>query len=181
MNLLRKEHSLSLLILLVLFIEIEAKPSKPAKLKLKRENNKSTTKDVTGDIEVFFSFSFPKNRWCNKLDRTLRFKSVAHRHITKAVDSLEEDKSISAEEKKFHIGRFRILEKELNETQDQVEDAINWLNDVLKGDYKDVINMKITSQKRLEGLRDATVKEEQEYSAILKAEVRCLQSEMMCE
>ena len=61
--------------------------------------------------------------------------------------------------------------RELNETEALIIQSLVWLESVLKGDYHDVINLKESSKLRLDALRDATLKEEQEYNAILKAEV----------
>ena len=61
--------------------------------------------------------------------------------------------------------------RELNETEALIIQSLVWLDSVLKGDYHDLINLKESSKLRLDALRDATLKEEQEYNAILKAEV----------
>ncbi len=40
----------------------------------------------------------------------------------------------------------------------------------MKGNYKDILNMKESSHQRLEALREATIREELEYNDILAAE-----------
>lgn len=144
---------------------------KAEKLMKSKLKEKKDVKEAAKQKERFISFVRPKAQWCNRIDRTVRMKKMAHTHIAKAVKSLMLDHNITVDEKKFHISRFKVLEKELNETQEQIVETLNWLNDVLLGDYKDIINMRVSSKKRLEALRDAAVKEEQEYNAIALAEV----------
>ena len=130
------------------------------------EKSKADAKKVS-----FISFERPKQEWSTKIEKIFKLKSIAHRHMVRAVTSIKNDKNISKEEGTFHIDRFINFEKELNETEGQIVQSLTWLNNVLKGDYKDVINMRLSSKKRLDALRDATMKEEQEYNAILKDEV----------
>ena len=64
-----------------------------------------------------------------------------------------------------------LLLKELNETETQLIDSFKWMEDVMKGDYSDFASLKKSSERRLEFLRDATLKEEQEVNMLMKAEV----------
>ena len=81
---------------------------------------------------------------------------------------------MSTSEKDYHVARFHVMQQELNETEDMVVSSFRWLEETLNDDYKDIINMKDGAKKRLEKLRDATLKEEQEYNTLLKAEVRMI-------
>ena len=67
---------------------------------------------------------------------------------------------------------FRVFMKELNETEIMVAQSLLWMDVVLRGDYKDMFNMKESSRLRLEALRNATLDEQQEYNAVVEAEVK---------
>ena len=67
---------------------------------------------------------------------------------------------------------FRVFMKELNETEIMVAQSLLWMDVVLRGDYKDMFNMKESSRLRLEALRNATLNEQQEYNAVVEAEVK---------
>ena len=64
--------------------------------------------------------------------------------------------------------------QELNETENGVLQSLEWLDGVLKGDYKNIVNLKEKSKARLQALRDAALLEEQEYSIIEQAQVNVL-------
>ena len=59
----------------------------------------------------------------------------------------------------------------MNETESGVLQSLDWLDAVLKGDYKDLMKLQERSKSRLQALRDAALLEEQEYSIILQAQV----------
>ncbi|XP_066872470.1 transmembrane and coiled-coil domain-containing protein 3 isoform X3 [Kogia breviceps] len=61
-------------------------------------------------------------------------------------------------------------QKELNESENSVFQAIHGLQRALQGDYRDVVNVKESSRQRLEALRKAAIKEETEYVELLAAE-----------
>lgn len=107
---------------------------------------------------------------CRKLSGLLRQKSVAVSKLRAAIRAVEQDAGLSAEEKLFQVHTFEIFQKELNESEKSVFQAIHGLQRALQGDYKDVVSMKESSRKRLEALREAAIKEETEYVELLAAE-----------
>ncbi|XP_004631213.1 transmembrane and coiled-coil domain-containing protein 3 isoform X1 [Octodon degus] len=107
---------------------------------------------------------------CRKLTGLLRQKSVVLNKLKSAIRAVERDAGLSAEEKLFQVHTFEIFQKELNESENSVFQAIYGLQRALQGDYKDVVNMKESSKQRLEALREAAIKEETEYVELLAAE-----------
>ncbi|XP_073419625.1 transmembrane and coiled-coil domain-containing protein 3 [Dendrobates tinctorius] len=115
-----------------------------------------------------------KKEWllnnCRKLSGLLHQKNVVLNKLKNAIKSVEKDQGLSAEEKLFQVHTFEIFQKELNESENSVFQAVNGLRRALQGDYKDVVNMKESSRQRLEALREAAIKEEKEYVELLAAE-----------
>uniref|UniRef100_A0A452GLE6 Cation/H+ exchanger transmembrane domain-containing protein n=1 Tax=Gopherus agassizii TaxID=38772 RepID=A0A452GLE6_9SAUR len=107
---------------------------------------------------------------CRKLSGLLRQKNVVLNKLKNAIKSVEKDLGLSDEEKLFQVHTFEIFQKELNESENSVFQAIHGLQRALQGDYKDVVNMKESSRQRLEALREAAIKEETEYVELLAAE-----------
>ncbi|XP_028904319.1 transmembrane and coiled-coil domain-containing protein 3 isoform X2 [Ornithorhynchus anatinus] len=107
---------------------------------------------------------------CRKLSGLLRQKNVVLNKLKNAMRAVEKDFGLSAEEKLFQVHTFEIFQKELNESENSVFQAIHGLQRALQGDYKDVVNMKESSRQRLEALREAAIKEETEYVQLLAAE-----------
>ncbi|XP_008066974.1 transmembrane and coiled-coil domain-containing protein 3 [Carlito syrichta] len=107
---------------------------------------------------------------CRRLSGLLRQKSVVLNKLKSAIRAVERDASLSDEEKLFQVHTFEIFQKELNESENSVFQAIHGLQRALQGDYRDVVNMKESSRQRLEALREAAIKEETEYVELLAAE-----------
>uniref|UniRef100_A0A8C9FHK6 Transmembrane and coiled-coil domains 3 n=1 Tax=Pavo cristatus TaxID=9049 RepID=A0A8C9FHK6_PAVCR len=107
---------------------------------------------------------------CRKLSGLLRQKNVVLNKLKSAIRAVEKDAGLSDEEKLFQVHTFEIFQKELNESENSVFQAIHGLQRALQGDYKDVVNMKESSRQRLEALREAAIKEEMEYVELLAAE-----------
>ncbi|NWY52025.1 TMCO3 protein, partial [Chionis minor] len=107
---------------------------------------------------------------CRKLSGLLRQKNVVLNKLKNAIRAVEKDTGLSDEEKLFQVHTFEIFQKELNESENSVFQAIHGLQRALQGDYKDVVNMKESSRQRLEALREAAIKEEMEYVELLAAE-----------
>ncbi|XP_016068366.1 PREDICTED: transmembrane and coiled-coil domain-containing protein 3 isoform X1 [Miniopterus natalensis] len=107
---------------------------------------------------------------CRKLSGLLRQKNVVLNKLKNAIKAVEKDSGLSDEEKLFQVHTFEIFQKELNESENSVFQAIYGLQRALQGDYKDVVNMKESSRQRLEALREAAIKEETEYVELLAAE-----------
>lgn len=51
-----------------------------------------------------------------------------------------------------------MFQKELNESEHLVFQAVHGLQRALQGDYRDVVNVKESSRQRLEALREAAIK-----------------------
>lgn len=115
-----------------------------------------------------------KKEWllnnCRKLSGLLHQKNVVLNKLKNAIKAVEKDQALSPAEKLFQVHTFEIFQKELNESENSVFQAVNGLRRALQGDYKDVVNMKESSRQRLEALREAAIKEEQEYVELLAAE-----------
>ncbi|KAM4700460.1 transmembrane and coiled-coil domain-containing protein 3 isoform 1-T2 [Discoglossus pictus] len=115
-----------------------------------------------------------KKEWllnnCRKLSGLLHQKNVVLNKLKNAIKAVEKDRGLSPEEKLFQVHTFEIFQKELNESENSVFQAVHGLRRALQGDYKDVVNMKESSRQRLEALRDAAIKEEKEYVELLAAE-----------
>lgn len=95
---------------------------------------------------------------CRKLSGLLRQKTVVLNKLKSAIRAVEKDSSLSDEEKLFQVHTFEIFQKELNESENSVFQAIHGLQRALQGDYRDVVNMKESSRQRLEALREAAIK-----------------------
>ncbi|XP_047611622.1 transmembrane and coiled-coil domain-containing protein 3 [Phacochoerus africanus] len=107
---------------------------------------------------------------CRKLSGLLRQKAVVLNKLRNAIRAVERDTGLSDEERLFQVHTFEIFQKELNESENSVFQAIHGLQRALQGDYRDVVNMKESSRQRLEALREAAIKEEAEYVELLAAE-----------
>lgn len=103
-----------------------------------------------------------KKEWllnnCRKLSGLLHQKNVVLNKLKNAIKAVEKDQALSPAEKLFQVHTFEIFQKELNESENSVFQAVNGLRRALQGDYKDVVNMKESSRQRLEALREAAIK-----------------------
>ncbi|KAG7467032.1 hypothetical protein MATL_G00148920 [Megalops atlanticus] len=107
---------------------------------------------------------------CRRLSGLLKQKQAAVRKLGAAMAAVERDRSLSDPEKLFQVHTLEIFQKELNESEKSVFQAVLGLQRALQGDYRDVVNMKESSRQRLEALREAAIKEEQEYVELIAAE-----------
>ncbi|XP_039600586.1 transmembrane and coiled-coil domain-containing protein 3 [Polypterus senegalus] len=107
---------------------------------------------------------------CRKMAALLHQKSVVLNKLKGAIKAVEKNPDLSDAEKLFQVHTFEIFQKELNESENSVFQAIHGLQRALQGDYKDVVNMKESSRQRLEALREAALKEEKEFLELLAAE-----------
>ncbi|XP_043995892.1 transmembrane and coiled-coil domain-containing protein 3 [Gambusia affinis] len=114
------------------------------------------------------------HRWvtnnCKRLVGLLQQKNVAINKLAAAAAAVGKDQSLSEPEKHFQVHTLEVFQKELNESEHLVFQALHGLQRVLQGDYRDVVNMKESSRQRLEALREAAIKEEQEYMELVAAE-----------
>lgn len=58
----------------------------------------------------------------------------------------------------IQVHTLEVFQKELNESEHLVFQAVHSLQRALQGDYRDVVNMKESSRQRLEALREAAIK-----------------------
>ncbi|XP_055010542.1 transmembrane and coiled-coil domain-containing protein 3 isoform X2 [Boleophthalmus pectinirostris] len=107
---------------------------------------------------------------CKRLVGLLHQKSVAVKKLSAAAKAVERDQTLSEDERHFRVHTLEVFQKELNESEHLVFQAVHSLQRALQGDYKDVVNMKESSRQRLEALREAAIKEEQEYVELVAAE-----------
>uniref|UniRef100_S4RL38 Uncharacterized protein n=1 Tax=Petromyzon marinus TaxID=7757 RepID=S4RL38_PETMA len=109
---------------------------------------------------------------CGRLATLLKHKAQVIRKLNSAIGVVEKDGRISPEEKLFQVHTLEIFQRELNDSESSVFQAIAGLQRALQGDFRDLLNMKESSRQRLEALRQAAIKEEQEYVELVAAERR---------
>ncbi|XP_026233857.1 transmembrane and coiled-coil domain-containing protein 3 [Anabas testudineus] len=107
---------------------------------------------------------------CKRLVGLLHQKSVVVRKLAAAANAVGRDRALSEPERHFQVHTLEVFQKELNESEHLVFQAVHSLQRALQGDYRDVVNMKDSSRQRLEALREAAIKEEQEYVELVAAE-----------
>uniref|UniRef100_A0A8C6TRS8 Transmembrane and coiled-coil domains 3 n=1 Tax=Neogobius melanostomus TaxID=47308 RepID=A0A8C6TRS8_9GOBI len=107
---------------------------------------------------------------CKRLVGLFHQKSVAVKKLSAAAKAVERDQTLTEDERHFRVHTLEVFQKELNESEHLVYQAVHSLQRALQGDYKDVVNMKESSRQRLEALREAAIKEEQEYVELVAAE-----------
>ncbi|CAL8350731.1 unnamed protein product [Merluccius merluccius] len=116
----------------------------------------------------------PSNTWlvnsCKRLAGLLRQKKMVVGKLSAAADAVGRDQTLSDPERLFQVHTLEVFQKELNESESLVFQAVVSLHRALQGDYRDVVNMKDSSRLRLEALREAAIKEEQEYVELVAAE-----------
>ncbi|XP_063068378.1 transmembrane and coiled-coil domain-containing protein 3 isoform X1 [Engraulis encrasicolus] len=113
-------------------------------------------------------------RWvrenCQMLAALLRQKSAAIRKLSQAAVAAQRDSSLSESERLYQVHILEVFQRELNESERSLFQAALGLQQVLHGDFRDVVSMKHSSRQRLEALREAAIKEEKEYLDLLAAE-----------
>lgn len=95
---------------------------------------------------------------CRRLSGLLRQKAAVLNKLEDAIRAVERDASLSDQEKMFQVHTLEIFQKELNESENSVFQAVHGLQRALQGDYRDVANMRESSRQRLEALREAAIK-----------------------
>uniref|UniRef100_A0AAQ4P4L6 Transmembrane and coiled-coil domains 3 n=1 Tax=Gasterosteus aculeatus aculeatus TaxID=481459 RepID=A0AAQ4P4L6_GASAC len=126
-------------------------------------------------IELYRSKGAPHGHtWvtgnCKRLVGLLRQNNVVVRKLAAAADAVRRDQTLSEAERLFQVHTLEVFQKEMNESEHLVFQAVHGLQRALQGDYRDVVNMKESSRQRLEALREAAIKEEQEYVELVAAE-----------
>ncbi|XP_050965562.1 transmembrane and coiled-coil domain-containing protein 3 isoform X4 [Labeo rohita] len=107
---------------------------------------------------------------CRRLSNLLRQKQSAVRKLSAAGAAVVRDKALAPPEKLFRVHTLEVFQRELNESERSLFEAVEGLQRVLKGNLRDVVSMKDSSRQRLQALREAAIKEEQEYMELVAAE-----------
>lgn len=102
------------------------------------------------------------HRWvaenCRRLSSLLRQKNAAVKKLEVAAAAAAHDQTLSDAERLFQVHTLEVFQKELNESERSLFEAVLGLQRVLKGDFGDVANMRESSRQRLEALREAAIK-----------------------
>ncbi|XP_072770898.1 transmembrane and coiled-coil domain-containing protein 3 isoform X2 [Nerophis lumbriciformis] len=107
---------------------------------------------------------------CMWLSRLKNQKLEVVSKLSRAAEAVKKDRSLPEMERDFQVYKIQVFQKELNESERMVFQALRSLQRALQGDYKDVVNMKQSSRQRLESLRAAAIQEEEEYVQLVAAE-----------
>nr|XP_061830701.1 transmembrane and coiled-coil domain-containing protein 3-like isoform X3 [Nerophis lumbriciformis]XP_061830702.1 transmembrane and coiled-coil domain-containing protein 3-like isoform X3 [Nerophis lumbriciformis] len=107
---------------------------------------------------------------CMWLSRLKNQKLEVVSKLSRAAEAVKKDRSLPEMERDFQVYKIQVFQKELNESEHMVFQALHSLQRALQGDYKDVVNMKQSSRQRLESLRAAAIQEEEEYVQLVAAE-----------
>ncbi|ELT97777.1 hypothetical protein CAPTEDRAFT_161515 [Capitella teleta] len=103
------------------------------------------------------------------MTQLMQKKALATKRLADTSKRMLNDISGNQDEHKFQMLSMEMFAKELNETEKMIVQAMQWLENVLKGDYKNVVTLVENSRQRLDTLRDAALREEHEHNRILKA------------
>ncbi len=95
---------------------------------------------------------------CRRLSVLLRQKQAAVRKLSAAGAVLERDKTLAPPEKLFRLHTLEVFQRELNESERSLFQAVEGLQRVMKGNLRDVVSMKDSSRQRLQALREAAIK-----------------------
>lgn len=95
---------------------------------------------------------------CRRLSNLLRQKQSAVRKLSAAGAAVVRDKALAPPEKLFRVHTLEVFQRELNESERSLFEAVEGLQRVLKGNLRDVVSMKDSSRQRLQALREAAIK-----------------------
>ncbi|CAD5116324.1 DgyrCDS5227 [Dimorphilus gyrociliatus] len=107
---------------------------------------------------------------CSKLTVLMRKRDMAMKNLKKQISNIEKNKNLGKAMKDFQIQVFQVFHRELNNSGIEIFQSIAWLDNVLKGDIENIIYIEKSSEKRLNNLRSAALKEEVVYKQLLQAE-----------
>ncbi|XP_068594710.1 transmembrane and coiled-coil domain-containing protein 3 [Brachionichthys hirsutus] len=107
---------------------------------------------------------------CMVLLGLLHRKNVIVKKLEAAAKAVGQDEALSDPERQFQVHTLEVFQRGLNESEHLVFQALRSLQRAVQGDYKDVVNIKESSRQRLEVLREAAIKEEQEYVELVAVE-----------
>ncbi|XP_023932678.1 transmembrane and coiled-coil domain-containing protein 3 [Lingula anatina] len=112
---------------------------------------------------------------CRQFGLLLKKKEVAvqklERGIRQVTNEMRElDMGERDPHKEFQVQIYDLFKMQLNSSEGLIYQAIQSLESSIQGDVKDLADVKDSSKKRLDSLKDLTLKEEQAYNKLLKAE-----------
>lgn len=132
-----------------------------------KQHNINKTVSKTNDTRYFKRWN---GRTCIAVKSLLRTNRRVINRLGKAIRKVENDQDLGEKEKRIRANTFRIFVRELRESEKTFYSSLNNLRRSLKGGYQSIEGFKLASKRRLESLRQAALREEQEYNAILQAE-----------
>ncbi|XP_072034800.1 transmembrane and coiled-coil domain-containing protein 3-like [Amphiura filiformis] len=115
-------------------------------------------------------FDFWGPNTCKNLNTLIHTKHHVMQKLDKAIANMRNNMRIPEAERLFQVHTFEIFQKEINDSESAIFMSMNGLKRALQGNYKDILNMKESSRFRLEALREATLREEQEFNDLQAAE-----------
>ncbi|XP_066267281.1 transmembrane and coiled-coil domain-containing protein 3-like isoform X2 [Branchiostoma lanceolatum] len=183
---------LTALLLLILFVVL-IKHASTKRVQKKAENKKEIEKQKKREFDIDHGLlrravQLPikppiqkapgaKDRWtewtdrsCNHLQGLLDLKKRIMNRLNQGIASVEKKKDATEEEKKFEIHTFIVFQRELNDSETAIFQAVHSLKHALSGNYRDISYMREASLQRLDALKAATLQEEEEYSELVRVE-----------
>ncbi|EDV21309.1 uncharacterized protein TRIADDRAFT_30483 [Trichoplax adhaerens] len=128
-------------------------------------NNQSISK--ANDTRYFKRWNA---RTCVAVESLLQTNRKVINQLGEAIHKVEDNQGLGEKEKRVRANTFRIFVRELRESEQTFYSSLNSLRRSLRGGYQSIEGFKLASKRRLESLRKAALREEQEYNAILQAE-----------
>eukprot|EP00058_Branchiostoma_floridae_P007999 XP_002593487.1 hypothetical protein BRAFLDRAFT_119508 [Branchiostoma floridae] len=185
-------NRLTLLLLLILFVAM-IKHASTKRVQKKAENKKEIEKPKNRELDVDHGLlrravQLPikppiqkivgaKDRWtkwtgqsCDHLQGLLDLKKRIMNRLNQGIESVKKKKDATEEEKKFEIHTFVVFQRELNDSETAIFQAVHSLKHALSGNYRDISYMREASLQRLDALKAATLQEEEEYSELVRVE-----------
>ncbi|XP_078613418.1 transmembrane and coiled-coil domain-containing protein 3-like isoform X1 [Branchiostoma floridae x Branchiostoma japonicum] len=185
-------NRLTLLLLLILFV-VMIKHANTKRVQKKAENKKEIEKPKNRELDVDHGLlrravQLPikppiqkivgaKDRWtkwtgqsCDHLQGLLDLKKRIMNRLNQGIESVKKKKDATEEEKKFEIHTFVVFQRELNDSETAIFQAVHSLKHALSGNYRDISYMREASLQRLDALKAATLQEEEEYSELVRVE-----------
>ncbi|XP_078694442.1 transmembrane and coiled-coil domain-containing protein 3-like isoform X5 [Branchiostoma floridae x Branchiostoma belcheri] len=182
---------LTALLLLILFVVL-IKHASTKRVQKKAENKKEVEKPKAGDLGVngllrravqlpikppIQKVPGTKDRWtrwtdrsCDHLQGLLDLKKRIMNRLNQGIEAVKKKKDATEDEKKFEIHTFVVFQRELNDSETAIFQAVHSLKHALSGNYRDISYMREASLQRLDALKAATLQEEEEYSELVRVE-----------
>jgi hypothetical protein len=75
-------------------------------------------------------------RFGPRMTQLMQKKALATKRLADLVKRISKSDDVNMDERKFQVLSMEMFAKELNETEKMIVQAMQWLESVLKGDYK---------------------------------------------